>query len=119
MTLSTAAITSEDDYSPLFEGDTLIPFAPQFWQWNGTSNAYEELDISNLTIGMKMTDGTTVKTCSGTWSKTDASHGIASYQWQAADVDTAGTWQLFITLTDGSGHKGHAEPKTLEIKGAP
>lgn len=118
-TLSTSAITSEDDFSPIYKGDTLVTFKPQFWQWDDIANAYVELPLSGYTIGMKMSDGTTTKTCSGTWTQTDAAHGKASYQWQSADVDTAGTWQLFITLTDGNGRVGHIDTKTLEIKGAP
>lgn len=119
MTLPTVGITSVDDFSPVFEGDTLIPFSPQFWQWSSTSSTYVPLDITSLTPSMKMTDGTTTKTCSGTWTKTDATNGKASYQWQSADVDTPGTWTLYITLTDGSGHAAHTDTKILEIKSAP
>lgn len=119
MTLPSVGITSVDDFSPVYEGDTLVSFSPQFWQWNGTTSAFAALDITNLTPGMKMTDGTTIKTCSGAWTKPDPTHGIASYAWQSADVDASGVWTLYITLTDGGGHVGHTETKTLEIKGAP
>lgn len=119
MSLSTTAITSEDDYSPTYVGDTAIPFAPQFWQWNSTTDAYEAFDLSNYTLSMKMVCGPTTKTCAGTWTKTDASAGKASYAWQDTDVDTAGTWDLYITLTDGSSKPVHADVKKLEIKGIP
>lgn len=119
MSLSTSAITSEDDFSPMFQGDTAIPFTPQFWKWNGDTNAYVALDISNYTPSMKMVSGTTTKTCAGIWTKPDPTNGKASYAWQSTDVDTAGTWILYIALTDGSNKVVHADTKELEIKGIP
>ena len=119
MSLPAVGITSVDDFSPVYEGDTLVSFSPQFWQWDGTANAFVELNITNLTPGMKMVDGTTIKTCAGNWTKPDPTHGIASYAWQSADVDTSGVWTLYITLTDGSGKVAHTDTKILEIKNAP
>jgi hypothetical protein len=103
-----------DDYSPLYKGDTLIPFAPVFQHKDRTP-----LDLTGATFGLKMIEqaGTT-KTCTGTWTIDDAAAGKAHYQWQNADVDTVGIWTLYVSITIG-GKTVHADPKTLEIKALP
>jgi len=109
-----------DDYSPMTVGDTGKPFAPGFVQKqpDGTLGPF---DLTGLTITMKMQgeDGT-VKTCDPTkWTIDDAPNGKAHYQWQAADVNAAGMWNLYIVCTNAGGQPVHADMKLLQIKAAP
>jgi hypothetical protein len=103
-----------DDYSPIYVGDTLKTFAPVFI--SKTTKA--AIDLTGLTITMRMlnTDDGTVKVCSGTWTIDDATNGKAHYQYQSGDVDTAGTWDMQMKLTDGSGKFVHGDIKVLEIE---
>jgi hypothetical protein len=106
-----ASVVVTDDYSPLYQGDTEVVFAPVFAHKADGS----PFPLTGATISMKMqgTDGT-VKTCAGTWTIDDAANGKAHYAWQAADVNTAGTWQLYITITIG-GLPVHGDVKILQI----
>jgi len=111
----------QDNYSPVTEGDTLIPFSPQFGQYvNGILQAY---DLTGLTITMKMqnaNDTSVSKSGTGTWTIDNATAGQAHYTWDSADVDTPGIWTLFIKLTNsGTGAFVHSFMKTLEIEAAP
>ena len=118
-TLSQDAITSVDDFSPISVGDTAKPLAPQFWTWSNTSEQYVPLNLSGYTLSMKMQNSVgIVKTCAGSWVTDSASQGQAHYAWQASDVDTAGVWSLYITLTNGSSQPVHADVKTLVILSA-
>lgn len=117
MTLALVA----DNYSPVTEGDTLIPFTPQFGQYvNGVLQAY---DLTGLTITMKMqnaNDTSIVQNQAGTWTIDNAAQGQAHYTYGAADVATPGIWTLFIKLTNSvSGAFVHTFVKTLEIEAAP
>ena len=106
--------TTIDDFSPMYVGDTLVPFAPVFQYANGGF-----FNLTNATITMKMQDQDgNLKTCSGSWTIDDPVNGKAHYQWQSADVNTAGTWNLYITVTV-TGATVHAGMKQLQILGAP
>lgn len=109
----------DDDYSPIYQGDTGQPFAPIFVvkQSNGTWGAF---NLTGAVIAMKMQDVTfgTIKVCTGPWSIDNAAAGQAHYQWQAADVSTPGDWNLYITITIG-GLPVHADFKPLQILPAP
>lgn len=109
-----------DDYSPVFQGDTLQPFSPQFaTHSNGVPTAF---DLSGLTISMKMVNetGTNTITCSGIWTIDDPVNGLAHYNYASADVATPGLWTMYIKLTNtGTGAFVHAMTKTLEILASP
>ena len=104
-----------EDFSPIYVGDTEVPLAPQFAHADGSF-----VNLSGATITMKMQEATfgTVKVCSGTWTIDNAANGQAHYQWQVADVNTAGDWNLYITITIG-GLPVHADFKPLQILPAP
>jgi hypothetical protein len=103
-----------DDYSPIYVGDTGNPYAPTFRHKEDSP-----VDLTGATLALKMQDeGGNVKTCAGTWTIDDAQNGVAHYAWQSADVNSAGIWQLFVTITIG-GKPVHADVKTLEIKAVP
>lgn len=113
-----------DDFSPIYQGDTGAPLAPQFLHKDNSP-----FNLSGATISMKMqlvaspgaigeTVGT-IKTCSpSNWTIDDATNGKAHYQYQSTDVDTVGTWNLFITITIG-GSPVHSDTKQLVILPAP
>ena len=101
---------SNDDFSPIYVGDTEANFAPTFQNADGTA-----VNLSGATFFMKMENKAgTVTTCAGAWTIDDAANGKAHYQWQAADVATAGNFVLQIAITIG-GATIHADPKFLQI----
>ena len=113
-----ADVIVPDNYSPIGVGDTLYPFAPQFVTYNDGVPA--ALPLTGLTISMKMVNAKgTVKTCAAAWVVDNAAGGQAHYPWNAADVDTAGTWTMYIALTNGLGQVAHAFTKTLVIGTVP
>lgn len=116
----TLALVS-DNYSPITEGDTLIPFTPQFGQY--VNNVLQAYDLTGLTITMKMqnaNDTSVSKSGTGTWTIDNATTGQAHYAWSSDDVSTPGIWTLFIKLTNSvSGAFVHTFVKTLEIEAAP
>lgn len=103
-----------DDYSPVYTNDTYARLAPQFIDADGY------FDLTGATISMKMQNQDTgvVNTCTGTWIIDDAATGRAHYQYQAADVATAGIWILYVTITIG-GKPIHADQRLLQILPAP
>lgn len=109
-----------DDFSSITQGDTLTPFSPTFVTLDSTGKLVP-LSLSGLTISMEMTNERgDIKTCSGTWTIVDATAGQAQYAWQPGDVDTAGTWTMYIKLTQtSSGKFVHGETKTLEVLKVP
>lgn len=103
------------------QGDTLVPFTPQFAQYvSGVLQAY---DLTGLTISLKMqntNDPSIVHDGAGTWTVDNATAGQAHYTYDATDVATAGVWTMFIKLTNStSGAFVHAFQKTLQIDAAP
>lgn len=105
-----------DDYSPIAQGDTGAPFAPQFSHADGSA-----VNLTGATITMKVqlsTDLSQVKACLGTWTIDNAAGGLAHYQYQAADVNTVGVWNMYITITIG-GLPLHADVKQITILPAP
>ncbi len=107
-----------EDYSPVYTGDTGKPFAPIFQEIDPTSGQPVAVNLTGLTLSMKMKEQETgvLKVCSGPWTIDDALGGKAHYNWQANDVNTSGTWLLQVACTDGSGNVRHADVKVLEIK---
>jgi len=105
-----------EDFSPIFVGDTLTPFAPVFQQINQTTGKLEPVNLTGLTMTMKMSSGPVTKTCTGPWVTDDAANGLAHYTYEAADVNTVGLWQMQIALSDSSGDVAHTDMKLLEIQ---
>jgi hypothetical protein len=110
-----------DSYSPIYQGDTLIPFMPQFAQYvNGVLQAYP---LAGLTLSLKMqleNDPSIVHAGAGTWTIDSASQGQAHYTYDSSDVATPGVWTLFVKLTNSStGAFVHAFTKPLEILSVP
>lgn len=103
-----------DDYSPIFCGDTGAPFDPVFLHKDGSA-----VDLTGATISMIMEDAEgNTKTALGIWTITDAANGQASYSYASTDVNTAGNWTLYITITVG-GKPKHTDTKQLEILAVP
>jgi hypothetical protein len=100
-----------DDYSPIYVGDTGAPFSPTFQHADGTA-----VNLTGATITMEMVNDDTgaVINCAGTWTIDSAPNGEAHYQYQSADVATAGLWKLYVTITVG-GEPVHADMKKLQI----
>lgn len=103
-----------DDFSPIMVGDIGAPFDPVFVHKDGT---VEDLTGATITMIMEDAEGN-VKTAAGIWTITNASGGQASYSYAASDVNTAGNWTLYITITVG-GKSKHTDTKQLEILAAP
>ena len=117
-----------EDFSPIYVGDTGAPFNQIFLRKDGSPE-----NLTGATISMKMQQvisiGTVaeptgvVKTASGTWLIDDAANGITHYIYASGDVDTAGTWNLYIVITIGGkplhGDNGNGSPKQLVILPAP
>lgn len=110
--------TIYEDYSPIYVGDTGKPYAPVFQTINPNTGDLEPVPLAGLTLSMKMKEQETgvIKVCSGPWTIDDAAGGLAHYDWQAGDVDTAGIWLLQVLCTNGAGKVVHADVKYLEIK---
>jgi len=92
-----ATVIPVDDYSPIFQNDTGNPFSIYVAHKNGF------MSILGATITMKLFNAATnvIKTCTGAWNIDSNDTGKASYTFQAGDVDTAGSWQIWITITKG------------------
>lgn len=114
-----ATVIPVDDFSPIFVGDTGNPFSIYVVHKNGF------MSILGATITMKLFNATTntIKTCSGSWTIDSNDNGKASYAFQAGDVDTAGSWQIWITITKGGlpihVDDGTGNPKILVINPLP
>lgn len=103
-----------DDFSPILCGDTGAPFDPLFLHKDGSV-----VDLTGATISMIMEDSEgNVKIAMGTFTVTNAAGGQASYSYAASDVNTAGSWTLYIAITIG-GKPIHADKKTLNIEALP
>ncbi len=107
-------MTTTEDYSPIAPGDTLVPFSPQFLHKDGTP---VDLTGCSLTMEMRNQDSGNIRTGTGVWTIDDATNGKAHYHYSAADVETAGFYDLVITITK-DGETIHADTKVLEIRQA-
>lgn len=87
-------------------GDTLTPLAVQLKQRNA-SGVLTAVDLSGLTVKFQMVDssGATVvaETVTGV-TVTTAASGLVQYDFQAADVDEAGTFYGWFTVYSGAEH---------------
>lgn len=90
------AIIPANDYSPVFQGDTGNAFSIYVAQVNG----FKSILGATITMHMQNVDNpATIKACTGAWSIDSLDTGKASYTYQAGDVDTAGSWYMWITIT--------------------
>ena len=85
-------------------GDTLTPLGAQLKQ-KSTSGTYQAVDLTGLIVKFSMVaeDGTSVvdETTTGVTIE-DADDGKVSYDFQAADVTTAGTYYGWFHVYSGS-----------------
>jgi hypothetical protein len=85
-------------------GDTLTPMGAQLKQ-RGADGTYAAVDLTGLTVKFSLVaeDGTLVvdETTTGVTVE-DAEEGKVSYDFQAADVDTAGTYYGWFHVYDST-----------------
>ena len=106
---------ASDDFGPIYVGDTGSPLSPQFIHKDGTAF---DLTAAIITMRMALMGSSTVKDGSGAWTIDDETNGLAHYVYSAADVNTAGNWELYIKIVNSSGTI-HADPKVLPILPVP
>lgn len=99
-----------DDFSPIFVGDVSNPLSLYVAHLNGFLN-----NLATVTMKLFNAATNTLKTCSGTWTIDPANNGKASYVFQSGDVDTAGTWQIWIIANGVHLDDGTGNPKVLVI----
>ena len=86
--------------SPLYRGKLGVVWQPQLTDDNNDPiflSGYSGTDLS-LRMVNKYTGA--VKICTGTWTILDYVNGLVEYQWEASDLDTVGTWLLYVTLAN-------------------
>ena len=106
-----------DDFSPIIQGDTGNPFSILVVN---KQNDFESILGATITMHMQNVDNpATIKTCSGTWTIDPLDNGKASYAYQSGDVDTPGSWMMWvkIVLSGKPVHPddGKGSPKILVI----
>lgn len=103
-----------EDFSPIYVGDTLAPFAPTFQK--KVNGVLAPLDLTGATFATRMQNQYgVIKTWNpANWVIDDAVGGRAHYAYQSTDVDTAGTWTVQVEVIIG-GKPEHADEKTLVI----
>lgn len=103
-----------DDFSPIYQHDTGAEFRPQFLHKDGSA-----MDLTGATITMIMQDSEgNVKAAAGFWTVDNTLTGQTHFDFDAADVDTAGNWTLFIAIAINS-KTVHADTKQLQILPVP
>jgi hypothetical protein len=100
-----------DDFSPMYAGDTLNPFSPQFSYRDGSP-----VNLTNATITLVMVNSAPYsrQAGTGTWVIDNAAAGQAHYNWSSADVSTPGTWTIQVEIVVG-GEPLHFDSKILQI----
>ena len=87
-------------------GDTLTPLGCQLKQLSA-AGVLSVVDLSGLTVKFSMSDASgTLIVNEGTTgvTVTDAANGKVQYDFQTADVDTAGTFYGWFTVYSGTEH---------------
>ncbi len=106
-----------EDYSPVYTGDTLRPFAPVFQDVDPLTGKLSPVDLTGMTLSLRMVSSTgPARNGTGTWTIDNAQQGMAHYTYSAADVSTAGLWTVQTALTNGLGEVVHTDTKLLEIQ---
>lgn len=100
-----------DDFSPMYAGDTLSPFSPQF---NHKDGSPVDLTAATITLVMVCSAPFSRQVGTGTWVIDNATAGQAHYNWSSADVATPGTWAIQVEITVG-GEPLHFDSKLLVI----
>jgi hypothetical protein len=102
-------VTTPDDYSPRYVGDTADPLNFSFVYKNG--NPYLLSNATNLTlILINQSDTSQVITGQGTWAISNPSNGTASYQFAPADVAQAGLFAIRVTMLINGQQKTFPSP---------
>ena len=112
-----------DDFSPINVGDTGNPFSI----YVANKNGFQRILGSTVTMTMQNVDiPNVIKTCAGPWTIDSNDNGKAYYQYQASDVDTAGSWYMRVKIVLPNGGIIHPDdgtgsgmPKILVIKSLP
>ena len=100
--------------SPLYRGKTNIAWQPQLTDDDGNPIFLGSNTVSDLMLRMVEKYKGIVKVCVGPWTILDIVNGIVEYQWQTSDLDTVGTWLLYVTLAGRP-----FDPETVEVRDAP
>lgn len=99
-----------DDYSPMYEGDTLPALVCQF-----QAKDFSAINLSGATFSLVLVSSTgTRKVGAGTWTIDNAAAGQAHYTWDPTDTSQAGSWNLQVAMTI-SGQTQHFDLKPLDI----
>jgi hypothetical protein len=108
-----------DDYSPVLQGDTGTPFSIFVVHKNG----FESLTGATITMVMQnVSDPTEFKTCGPNWTVDPSNNGHAFYAYDPSDVNTPGSWYMWVKVVFASGRVSHPDdgtgsgkPKILQI----
>jgi len=99
-----------DDYSPMYENDTLPNLVCQF-----QAKDFTPINLTGATFALVMVSSTgTRKVGAGSWTIDNATAGQAHYAWNSADTNTAGSWNLQVAITI-AGAAQHFDLKPLDI----
>lgn len=112
------AITSIDDFSPIFVGDSLKPFAPQIWTKDATGN-YVPQPLSGFTLTLSIIDSSYKLIDTIIMTIDDATNGKAHCTIPSIDTSVPGTYMFFVKMTDGTGKFQRCDVKTLVVQYAP
>lgn len=105
---------SEQVVHKIFVGDTKTPLKVRLKQPGETG--YEDVDLTNLgNVKFKMvaSDGSTKRDWTNA-TKDNSSQGKVSYDFQAADVDTEGTFYGYFRVYDADGNERDTFPNEVE-----
>lgn len=92
----------EEDYSPRICGDVSGDLLHRFVDNLGTPYMLDGATVAEMKLRIKP-EGQIARDGAGSWYIVDASDGQAAYQWDAADVATAGITTIQATaIIDGS-----------------
>lgn len=113
-------VVSIDYFSPVFQGDTGNPLCIQVL--HGDRSIFSLLGAS-ISMEMQNTADLSIKACTGLWGIDSANTGKAFYPYQASDLNTVGSWYLWIKIIL-NGKKIHVDdgagkPKILVIESLP
>jgi hypothetical protein len=116
-------IVPVDDYSPIYCGDTGNPFSIFVVHKNG----FQSILDSTITMHMQDVDNPAmIKTCNGVWDIDPSDNGRATYTYQPSDVDTSGSWYMWVKIVLANGGvihpddgTGSGKPKILVINPLP
>jgi hypothetical protein len=103
------------------QNQTDPPWQPQLIDDQGNIFVLTGYAGSALTLKMVNQDTQQVKSGGGIWTiyPQDAQSGIATYQWAISDVNTAGTWLLYVSVATLAGQNRRFPPETMNIESAP